>query len=58
MGAALVPATVPSGWTGSASAACQTALDDVVAKVAGLDTLMTNAQNAMTALENAESEAG
>ncbi len=54
----MVPATVPSQWTGSASVACQTSLDDAIGLIAGLDTLMTDAQDAVTALENAESEVG
>ncbi|MBE6481428.1 MAG: hypothetical protein E7Z94_03460 [Actinomyces ruminicola] len=58
VGTALVPAAVPSGWTGAAATACQTSLDDVVALVGGLDTLMTDAQDAMTALETAESQEG
>ncbi|WP_103062261.1 hypothetical protein [Actinomyces qiguomingii] len=58
VGTAMVPATVPSQWTGSASVACQTSLDDAIGLIAGLDTLMTDAQDAVTALENAESEVG
>ncbi|MBW3068347.1 hypothetical protein CWT12_00465 [Actinomyces sp. 432] len=58
VGTALVPATVPTDWTGSAASACQTTLDEVVTLVGGLDALMTDAQNAMTLLEAAESEEG
>ncbi|RAX22519.1 MULTISPECIES: hypothetical protein [unclassified Actinomyces] len=57
-GTAMVPASVPAGWTGAAATACQTSLDDVVALIAGLDTLMTDAQGAMTAYENAKSQEG
>ncbi|WP_261799018.1 hypothetical protein [Actinomyces ruminicola] len=58
IGTALVPATVPTDWTGSAASSCQTTLDEVVTLVGGLDALMTDAQNAVTALEAAQSEEG
>lgn len=57
-GTAMVPASVPAGWTGSAATACQTSLDDVVALLAGLDTLMTDAQDAVAAYENAKAQEG
>ncbi|MDU0347358.1 hypothetical protein [Actinomyces sp. MRS3W] len=57
VGTGMVPATVPTGWTGAAATACQTSLDDAVILLSGLESLLIDAQDAVAALENAESQA-
>lgn len=47
IGVDLVPSTIPEDWTGSASVACQTSLDDANAILGGLDALLQTAMDSV-----------
>ena len=57
-GVSLVPATVPAGWTGAASSACQRQLDDLRIVLAGLTPLLNAAISAMSLLDDASGQGG
>lgn len=55
-GVAMIPSSIPAGWSGKAAVACQADLDDANLLLAGLDALLVAAGDAAAALDNTASQ--